>query len=272
MNAPWGPRAAPRPDWTAKPRIGVACSAVKLLDYQTIAPGRAVGLLIVLKPATAAGTRGPASRHNKDGHHEETMWNQVYNPFANEALSTVIAAIPVATLLILIASGKVKAHVAAVVALIVAIVIAVAVFTMPTDLAIRASILGLVTGLFPTGWIVLNVIFLYRLTVEKGTFEILQQTIGGVTADRRLQLLLIAFSFGAFFEGASGFGTPVAVTGAILIGLGFSPLAASGPSFIANTAPLPYCPPRTPIARLPSSTRFDPFILGPMVGRQLPFF
>src|SRR5258708_36636795 len=149
MNAPWGPRAAPRPDWTAKPRIGVACSAVKLLDYQTIAPGRAVGLLIVLKPAPAAGPRAPASRRNKDGHHEETMWNQVYNPFANEALSTVIAAIPVATLLILIASGKVKAHVAAVVALSVAIVIAVAEFAMPTALAIPARLRVLATVLCP---------------------------------------------------------------------------------------------------------------------------
>src|SRR5258708_26153650 len=118
MNAPWGPRAAPRPDWTAKQRIGAASSAVKLLDYQTIAPGRAVGFLIVLKPATAAGPRAPASRRNKNGHHEETMWNQVYNPFANEALSTVIAAIPVPTPLILIASGKVKTHVTALVALI----------------------------------------------------------------------------------------------------------------------------------------------------------
>ena len=100
-----------------------------------------------------------------------------------------------------------------------------------------ATVLGAITGFFPIGWIVLNVIFLYRLTVEKGAFQTLQTTIGGVTEDRRLQLLLIAFSFGAFFEGASGFGTPVAATGAILIGLGFSPLAASGLSLIANTAP-----------------------------------
>src|SRR6476661_6675957 len=156
------------------------------------------------------------------------MWNQVYNPFSNEALSTLVAAIPVVTLLVLIASGKVKAHIAAVIALAVAIFIAVEAFTMPSAMAIRAGVLGLVTGFFPIGWIVLNVIFLYRLTVEKGVFVTLQQTIGGVTPDRRLQLLLIAFAFGAFFEGASGFGTPVAVTGAILIGLGFSPLAASG--------------------------------------------
>ncbi len=155
------------------------------------------------------------------------MWNQVYNPLGNAALSTLVAALPVVTLLVLIASGKVKAHWAALIALLVAILVAVFLFTMPGGLAIRASILGAVTGFFPIGWIVLNVIFMYRLTVEKGAFETLQQTIGGVTTDRRLQLLLIAFSFGAFFEGASGFGTPVAVTGAILIGLGFSPLAAA---------------------------------------------
>jgi lactate permease len=200
------------------------------------------------------------------------MWNQVYNPFSNEALSTLVAAIPVVTLLALIASGKVKAHVAAVIALVVAIVIAVEAFTMPTGMALRASVLGIATGLFPIGWIVLNVIFLYRLTVEKGIFQTLQQTIGGVTADRRLQLLLIAFSFGAFFEGASGFGTPVAVTGAILIGLGFSPLAASGLSLIANTAPVAYGALGTPIAGLASVTGLDPYVLGAMVGRQLPFF
>jgi lactate permease len=139
-------------------------------------------------------------------------------------------------------------------------------------MSIRASILGVATGFFPIGWIVLNVIFLYRLTVAKGAFETLQTTIGGVTTDRRLQLLLIAFSFGAFFEGASGFGTPVAVTGAILIGLGFSPLAASGLSLIANTAPVAYGALGTPIAGLASVTGIDPYILGAMVGRQLPFF
>ena len=136
---------------------------------------------------------------------------------------------PVVTLLVLIASNKVKAHIAAIIALIVANLVAIVIFTMPAGMSLRATVLGAVTGFFPIGWIVLNVIFLYRLTVEKGVFETLQNTIGGVTTDRRLQLLLIAFSFGAFFEGASGFGTPVAVTGAILIGLGFSPLAASGP-------------------------------------------
>jgi lactate permease len=200
------------------------------------------------------------------------MWNQVYNPFNNAVFSTIAAAMPVVTLLVLIASGKVKAHIAAIVALVVANLIAIYIFTMPADMSLRATVLGAVTGFFPIGWIVLNVIFLYRLTVEKGAFETLQNTIGSVTNDRRLQLLLIAFSFGAFFEGASGFGTPVAVTGAILIGLGFSPLAASGLSLIANTAPVAYGALGTPIAGLASVTGMDPYVLGAMVGRQLPFF
>jgi len=200
------------------------------------------------------------------------MWNQIYNPLGNAALSTIAAALPVVTLLVLIASGKVKAHVAAIVALIVANIITIFVFTMPVGMSLRASLLGVVVGFFPIGWIVLNVIFLYRITVETGRFELLQRAIGGVTTDRRLQLLLIAFSFGAFFEGASGFGTPVAITGAVLIGLGFSPLAASGLSLIANTAPVAYGALGTPIQGLASVTGFDPYILGAMVGRQLPFF
>jgi lactate permease len=200
------------------------------------------------------------------------MWQQVYNPFGNSVLSTIAAAIPVVTLLALIASGKVKTHIAAIVALIAAIVVAIFLFTMPAGMALRSAVLGALIGLFPIGWIVLNVIFMYRLTVETGAFGTLQQAIGGVTADRRLQLLLIAFAFGAFFEGASGFGTPVAVTAAMLIGLGFSPLAASGLSLIANTAPVAYGALGTPIAGLASVTGLDPYLLGAMVGRQLPFF
>ena len=200
------------------------------------------------------------------------MWDQIYNPLGNTALSTIAAAVPVVTLLVLIASGKVKAHLAAIIALIVANIITIAIFTMPAAMSIRASLLGVVIGFFPIGWIVLNVIFLYRITVETGRFELLQRAIGGVTTDRRLQLLLIAFAFGAFFEGASGFGTPVAITGAVLIGLGFSPLAASGLSLIANTAPVAYGALGTPIQGLASVTGLDPFVLGAMVGRQLPFF
>src|SRR6202030_3239428 len=131
------------------------------------------------------------------------MWNQVYNPLGSATLSTIAAALPVVTLLVLIASNKVKAHIAAIVALIVANCVAIFIFTMPAGMSLRATVLGAVTGFFPIGWIVLNVIFLYRLTVEKGAFATLQSTIGGVTQDRRLQLLLIAFSFGAL-------GTPIA--------------------------------------------------------------
>jgi lactate permease len=200
------------------------------------------------------------------------VWNQVYNPFNNTTLSTIAAAIPVVTLLVLIASGRVKAHIAAIVALVLANLVAIWLFTMPANLAIRASLLGIVSGFFPIGWIVLNVIFMYQLTVRAGRFEVLKRAVGGVTADRRLQLLLIAFSFGAFFEGASGFGTPVAITGAVLIGLGFSPLAASGLSLIANTAPVAYGALGTPIQGLAQVTGLDPYLLGAMVGRQLPIF
>jgi len=200
------------------------------------------------------------------------MWNQVYNPLGNAALSTIAAAVPVVTLLVLIASGRVKAHIAAIIAVIITNLIAIFIFTMPAGMSIRASLLGIVTGFFPIGWIVLNVIFLYQITVATGRFELLKRAVGGVTEDRRLQLLLIAFSFGAFFEGASGFGTPVAITGSILIGLGFSPLAASGLSLIANTAPVAYGALGTPIQGLASVTGLDPYVLGAMVGRQLPVF
>ncbi|MGY2050915.1 L-lactate permease [Methylobacterium sp. JK268] len=200
------------------------------------------------------------------------MWNQVYDPFGNAWASTAAAAVPVVALLALIASGKVKAHIAAVIALVIAVLVATLVFGMPAGLAARATAFGIATGLFPIGWIILNVIFLYRLTVEKGWFATLQQSVADITADRRLQLLLVAFAFGAFFEGAGGFGTPVAVTGAILIGLGFSPLAASGLSLIANTAPVAYGALGAPIQGLASVTGYDPYLLGAMIGRQLPFF
>ena len=206
------------------------------------------------------------------------IWQQVYNPLGNATLSTLAAAIPVVALLGLLASGVVKAHWAAVIAWLAAFLVAVFVFTMPAEMALKASGLGAALGLFPIGWIVVNVIFLYRLTVENGSFKILQDSIAGITADRRLQLLLIAFAFGAFFEGAAGFGTPVAVTGAILIGLGFSPLAASGLALIANTAPVAYGALGTPIVTLASvmhlsgDNDLDALRLSAMVGRQLPFF
>jgi lactate permease len=216
----------------------------------------------------------PRAKHEAQSRGEETnmTWNQVYDPLGSMALSTLVAALPVVTMLVALAFLRIPAHLAALAALAVAILAAVLVFGMPAGLALRASGLGIATGLFPIGWIVLNIIFLYRLTVAHGSFSTLQDSIGGISSDRRIQLLLIAFAFGAFFEGAAGFGTPVAVTGAILIGLGFSPLAASGLSLIANTAPVAFGALGIPVITLASVTGLDVNALSAMVGRQLPFF
>ncbi|WP_137926046.1 L-lactate permease [Cupriavidus sp. 2SB] len=200
------------------------------------------------------------------------MWSQVYDPLGSMALSTIAAGVPVAVLLAALAFFHMQAHLAAGLALVVGVVVASFVFGMPAAMAGKAAGFGIVSGLFPIGWIVLNIIFLHRLTTLNGSFKVLQNSISGVTEDRRLQLLLVAFSFGAFFEGAAGFGTPVAVTGAILIGLGFSPLAASGLALIANTAPVAFGALGAPIIGLSSVTGIDQVQLSAMIGRQLPFF
>ena len=199
-------------------------------------------------------------------------WSQVYDPLGNPLISTVLAALPIVVLLGTLAFLKLKAHYAALLGLASSVIIAILVFRMPAKMAVSTAAFGAAYGLLPIGWIILNVIFLYQLTNEKGLFDILRESITGLTQDRRLQLLLVAFSFGAFFEGASGFGTPVAVTGAILIGLGFTPLAASGLSLIANTAPVAFGALGTPIIGLQSVTGLDLRQLSAMVGRQLPFF
>ena len=200
------------------------------------------------------------------------MWPQSYDPLHNVALSTLCAALPVVVLLGTLAVLRVKAHIAALLGLATALAIAVSIFGMPVGMALGTAAYGVAYGLFPIGWIVLNVIFLYHLTEQRGLFAILRESITTVTRDRRLQLLLVAFCFGAFFEGASGFGTPVAVTGAILIGLGFPPLLASGLSLIANTAPVAFGALGTPIIALQAVTELDLKQLSAMVGRQLPLF
>ncbi|HET7775085.1 MAG TPA: L-lactate permease, partial [Azospira sp.] len=200
------------------------------------------------------------------------VWSQVYDPLGNLFLSTLLAAVPVVVMLAALAFFHVKAHIAALMALASALLIAVLGFGMPAGMATDAALYGAANGLMPIGWIVLNIIFLHRLTTENGSFKVLQDSIAGITPDRRLQLLLIAFCFGAFFEGAAGFGTPVAVTGAILIGLGFSPLAASGLALIANTAPVAYGALGTPVITLAKVTGLDEMALSGMIGRQLPFF
>ncbi|BEP44321.1 L-lactate permease [Variovorax sp. V15] len=200
------------------------------------------------------------------------VWQQVYNPFGNMIVSTALAAIPVVVMLVCLGLLHVKAHYAAGLGLLSAVLIAVFAFGMPADMAGKAAFLGGITGLLPIGWIVLNIIFLQQLTQQNGSFQILQDSIAGITEDRRLQLLLIAFAFGAFFEGAAGFGTPVAVTAAILIGLGFSPLAASGLSLIANTAPVAFGALGTPVITLAKVHGYDLMAVTAMIGRQLPFF
>jgi lactate permease len=200
------------------------------------------------------------------------MWPQTYDPLGNATLSTLLAALPVVVLLGTLGVLRWSAHMAALVGLATSLVVAVVVFGMPAPMALATAGFGGAYGLFPIGWIVLNVIFLYQLTAERGLFTILRESITHITRDRRLQLLLVAFCFGAFFEGAAGFGTPVAVTAAILIGLGFSPLAASGLSLIANTAPVAFGALGTPIIALQSVTELDLMDLSAMVGRQLPVF
>jgi len=196
-------------------------------------------------------------------------WQQTYDPIGHWLLSTLVAALPVVVLLGSLALGHIKAHYAALAGLATALLTAILGFHMPARLAATTAVYGAGYGLFPIGWIVLNVIFMYQLTLESGEFHILQHSLTGITQDRRLQLLLIAFCFGAFFEGAAGFGTPVAVTAALLIGLGFKPLQASGLSLIANTAPVAFGALGTPIIALAKVTGISEITLAAMTGRIL---
>lgn len=196
-------------------------------------------------------------------------WIQNYDPLGATWLSVLLAALPVVVMLGGLAFFHMRAHVAALVGLAVALLIAIAGFGMPSGLAFRAAGFGAAYGLLPIGWIVLNIIFLYQLTEERGQFEVLRNSIARITDDSRLQLLLIAFCFGAFFEGAAGFGTPVAVTGAMLIGLGFTRLQASGLSLIANTAPVAFGALGTPLLTLSAITGLPLEELSAMVGRQM---
>ena len=199
-------------------------------------------------------------------------WTQHYDPLGNALLSTLVAAVPVVVLLGSIAVLKIRIHFAALAGLAVALAIAVGVYGMPSVVAAATTGYGAAFGLFPIGWIILNVIFLYQLTVQRGLFEVLRDSLARVAPDPRIQVILIAFSFGAFIEGMAGFGTPVAITGAILIQLGFKPLHASGLALIANTAPVAFGSLGIPITTLEQVTGLDARMVSAMVGRQLPFF
>src|SRR5436190_3982920 len=200
------------------------------------------------------------------------IWLQNYDPAGNGFVSTCLAALPVVILLASIAFLKVRIHLSAFLGLGVALLLALLVYRMPSRSAGAAAVYGAAFGLFPIGWIILNVLFLYQLTVRRGLFEILRQSLAHVAPDPRVQLILIAFSFGAFIEGIAGFGTPVAITGAILIQLRFNPLHASGLALIANTAPVAFGSLGIPITTLEQVTGLDARQLSAMIGRQLPFF
>ncbi len=199
-----------------------------------------------------------------------TPWPQNYAPLGG--FSALVAAVPVVLLLGLLAFAHVRAHRAALAGLLAALALAVGIYGMPAKLALAAAGLGAAFGLFPIGWLVLNAIFIYQLSVETGGFVVLQKQIAGVSSDRRIQALLIAFSFGAFIEGVAGFGAPVAIAGALLIGLGFAPLEAAKLALIGNTAPVAFGSLGLPVTTLASVTGLDVHALSQMVGRQLPVF
>ena len=207
------------------------------------------------------------------------IWNQAYDPLGNAVLTTLVAAVPIVLLLVMIATNKVKAYWASLIALGLTFLIAAFVFNMPVGMAGKSATLGAVNGFWTIGWIVLNVLFLYNLTKEKGLFQVFQHSLGRVTPDRRLQILLIPFCFGAFFEGAAGFGTPVAVCCAMLMGLGFSPLTSAAMSLFANTAVVAFGALGAPITALATSSGIDAITLGKAIGIQsvpfslfIPFF
>lgn len=200
------------------------------------------------------------------------VWAQHYDPLHQPALSTLLAAVPVVTLLGSIALLRMKIHLAALLGLAAALAVAVLGYGMPPVMSLAAVLFGGAYGLFPIGWIILNLIFLYELTVRARLFEVVRGSLASLTPDPRLQLILIAFGFGAFLEGMAGFGTPVAITGALLIQLGFRPLQASCLALMANTAPVAFGSLGIPITTLGQVTGMDVLALSKMVGRQLPFF
>ena len=199
-------------------------------------------------------------------------WSQNYAPIGGIGTSALIAAVPVVLLLGLLAFWHVRAHIAALIALFAAIAIAIFVYGMPAELALAAAGNGAAFGFLPIGWLIINAIFIYQLSVDTGQFAVLQRQIAGVSGDRRIQALLLAFSFGAFIEGAAGFGAPVAISGALMIGLGFRPLEAAKLALIGNTAPVAFGSLGIPLVTLAPLTGLDLLDLSAMVGRQLPFF
>ncbi|MEP9318385.1 lactate permease LctP family transporter [Pseudomonas sp. LABIM340] len=198
-------------------------------------------------------------------------WQQIYTPLGSLGLSALVAVIPIVFFFLALAVFRLKGHVAGSITLALSIIIAIAAFGMPADMAIAAAGYGFAYGLWPIAWIIVAAVFLYKLTVKSGQFEVIRSSVLSITGDQRLQVLLIGFSFGAFLEGAAGFGAPVAITAALLVGLGFNPLYAAGLCLIANTAPVAFGALGIPIIVAGQVTGIDAFKIGAMTGRQLPF-
>ncbi|QJW46097.1 lactate permease LctP family transporter [bacterium BFN5] len=198
-------------------------------------------------------------------------WTQIYDPLNSLALSALIAAIPMIVIFYLLAVRRAPGQVAGSCAMISAVLIAILVYKMPVGTALTATAMGAMYGIFPIFWIVITAIFIYNMTVETGQFEVVKNSIASITDDRRLQALLVAFAFGAFLEGAAGFGTPVAISAGMLVGLGFNPLYAAGLCLIANTAPVAFGGIGIPIIVAGQVTGIDVMKISAMVGRQLPF-
>lgn len=198
-------------------------------------------------------------------------WNMVTDPLGHVALSALLAAVPLFFLFWALAIRRMKGHRTAVLAAALGVGVAIAGFGMPAKLALLATLDGMLFGLWPVAWIVVTAVFLYNLSVKTGQFEILKNSLASITDDRRLQALLIAFSFGAFLEGAAGFGAPVAISGAMLVGLGFEPLYAAGICLIANTAPVAFGAIGIPIVVAGQVSGVDTMAISQMVGRTLPF-
>jgi len=199
------------------------------------------------------------------------VWTQIYNPMNNLVLSSLLAAIPIFIIFYLLAIRRTPGQIAGAIAVTSAVLVAIFVYQMPVNIALTATAMGAIYGIFPIFWIVVTAIFIYNLTVETGQFEIVKDSIASITDDRRLQALLIAFGFGAFLEGAAGFGTPVAISAGMLVGLGFNPLYAAGLCLIANTAPVAFGGIGIPIIVAGQVTGIDTMKISAMVGRQLPF-
>ncbi|MFD2838276.1 lactate permease LctP family transporter [Azotobacter vinelandii] len=197
-------------------------------------------------------------------------WQQIYTPLGGLGISALVALIPIVFFFLALAVFRMKGYVAGTITLLLSIVTAVSVFGMPLDMAFAAAGYGFAYGLWPIAWIIVAAVFLYKLTVKSGQFEVIRSSVLSITDDQRLQVLLIGFSFGAFLEGAAGFGAPVAITGALLVGLGFNPVYAAGLCLIANTAPVAFGALGVPIIVAGQVTGIDAFDIGAMAGRQLP--